>query len=659
MKKLFLCIVLMMPIVLFSASSSRNSVAKETSGTHRVRERIMTLDASLIAERGQPNYFEGLKKQKKFLDDTKSDSCLQAFYLKHSCLHGAVNILKCLLMIPAVDVNQPLQHDKGAGPLHLAAIHGRSEIVDMLLNHGALANMSDNEGFTPLHAAIIGGDVHIIERLLSLGAQVDAIAQRKINDPPIIKLEKKDDESLDIDSEEASQCSNLTTLHIALISGKTEIIQLLLERGANPNANSRYDRIPLITAIKTQNATAVELLIKAGADLNEISHCQEYPLAIAIALGESEIADKLINAGAKIDRLLPGNFSLLHVIAQYERLIPPCMLEIFKKDKGALEALFIADKNGDYPIHYTFTEKNTDLLQQFLMLDVNPNITNRYQETPLYLAAFTGNFNAVKILCEHKADLHAKNILGLSPLDAARMNGHKQIEHYLRNFSPVSQASSSSSSSSSSSTSQEIQDSVASSASSSSELEVSAAPVASVPKPVTHKGKGKSRNRHVGVAELFVVNDHTRQDDDQVFVLRQLAEDMTVVVHKQPKQVIPRVTNLRNMSGKEDKFHQFSSEVDRYLDRGIYIKASEFRTHAALLAEHDIREIRGFAILLPGKIEGTHYDARYAKLDIGQQTQGFDGAFIYLFDAQGRCYHRCFHQNKKYKNNISGFFDLQ
>ena len=635
LKKLFLSILyVLMPVtVLPAASSSGVSGSKIDSGIagfDRSHEYFKSIDESLRAEKADPGYLDGLRSRKKFLDALKSAPHTHAEFFMKACVYGTMNIISCLLMLPNVDVNQVFKDTLGERPLYIACRCGYEDMVAMLLKYGAKPNIKNDRGSTPLIVAAHNGFTKVVDLLIKGGADVNFCTN-----------------------------SNLSALHYAVNAGHKEIVELLLAANADPKACDDNNLAPLSFAVQTGNIALVELLIQAGADIDAVSKAERWPLAVAVYFGYTDIVRLLIGLGAKINPMPNGKFTLLHVLALSESVISSDIFELLKAQKDILSELNVPDASENYPMHYIWSRGNkTDVLQFFLSLGLNPNVTNRYQETPLYSAAYAGNLDAVRILCEHHADIHAKNILGLSPIDAARMSGHKHIERFLRNYPAISRANSPSSSSSSSSSSQEIQDSVASSASSSTTSEDAASEVC-VPKPVTYKGKGKSRNRRVALAELFVVNDHTRQDDDQVFALRQLAQNMTVVVHKQPKQVIPRVTNLRNMSGKDDKFHQFSSEVDRYLDRGIYIKASECNAYAALLDEYDIRELRGFAVLLPGRIEGMHYDARYAKLDINRQTQGFDGAFIYLFDAQGRCYHRCFHQNKKYKNYEASYLKFE
>ena len=54
--------------------------------------------------------------------------------------------------------------------LHLASENNDTELMELLVKHGADVNSRDAEGFTPLHIAAIHGKMQIVKKLLDLGA---------------------------------------------------------------------------------------------------------------------------------------------------------------------------------------------------------------------------------------------------------------------------------------------------------------------------------------------------------------------------------------------------------------------------------------------------------------------------------------------------------
>lgn len=62
-----------------------------------------------------------------------------------------------------------------------------------------------------------------------------------------------------------------TPLHHAACAGHVEIIEMLLEAGAEVDAPALNGGTPLMRAIQSSRPSCVEVLIKAGADVNAVN----------------------------------------------------------------------------------------------------------------------------------------------------------------------------------------------------------------------------------------------------------------------------------------------------------------------------------------------------------------------------------------------------
>ncbi len=83
----------------------------------------------------------------------------------------AVGVAEELKKSPG-DLNLP--DDAGLTPLHLAALHCRTNVVALLLDKGAAVNRAAKDGATPLHLAAQEGCADAVTMLLARGAKANA-----------------------------------------------------------------------------------------------------------------------------------------------------------------------------------------------------------------------------------------------------------------------------------------------------------------------------------------------------------------------------------------------------------------------------------------------------------------------------------------------------
>lgn len=99
---------------------------------------------------------------------------------------------------------------------------------------------------------------------------------------------------------DAQRQDRQTPLHLASYRGRPEIAQLLLDRGANANAEDSFFKTPLhhvaggLYSSQEDGIRVAQLLLERGADINAQNSDRETPLHAASAYGRLEIARMLL-----------------------------------------------------------------------------------------------------------------------------------------------------------------------------------------------------------------------------------------------------------------------------------------------------------------------------------------------------------------------------
>jgi len=165
----------------------------------------------------------------------------------------------------------------GCGPsvdIHEATKEGNIVFVRRGLSKGADVNAVDSDGFTVLHLAVANNHKNIVELLVAKGADINA----------------------------NTRGLGFTPLHFAVMDEKKNMAQLLITKGADINAKDDDGFTPLHwTAIKGHKEI-VELLIDNGANVNPKG--DEFgmtPLHKAASKGHREITELLIANGADVN----------------------------------------------------------------------------------------------------------------------------------------------------------------------------------------------------------------------------------------------------------------------------------------------------------------------------------------------------------------------
>ncbi|KAL8539274.1 hypothetical protein ACS0TY_001052 [Phlomoides rotata] len=250
-----------------------------------------------------------------------------------------------------VDVNREVYDDvrwasRGWTELHVAAAFDRTEEVEKLVEEGGGLESRDKEGRTPLQLAASKGHLGSAKVLVSAGANVDARSKdgrtalyraAANGDRPMSEmlLEAGADPTIgDVDHcrsaiEVARDKDHINVVKLlergeavlqAARRGELEVLESLLEKGANMEFCDRYGLTPLHIAAIKGNKDVVMMLVEFGARVESQDHEGHTPLHLAVEGGRIETVEVLICRGANVNAKTKKGVTPLYIsnLMEYE-----------------------------------------------------------------------------------------------------------------------------------------------------------------------------------------------------------------------------------------------------------------------------------------------------------------------------------------------------
>lgn len=159
----------------------------------------------------------------------------------------------------------------GITPLIVAAGQGQLKAVELLLDRGADIRASTIVDGTALHAAVAGGQTDVVRVLLKRGAVPGAKGMPRSETP----------------------------LYVCAAQGDLNIARMLIEAGAPVNVRTEQSReTPLMAAAATGHADIVRLLLEKGASADERDYNGDTALSMAARAGHNDVVAALVGKGA-------------------------------------------------------------------------------------------------------------------------------------------------------------------------------------------------------------------------------------------------------------------------------------------------------------------------------------------------------------------------
>lgn len=220
-----------------------------------------------------------------------------------------------------------------------------------------------------------------------------------------------------------------TALSNASGTGHYQIVELLLDHGADVNCCIHYQKSALYSAVTNDRIDVAKLLLARGANIlyrtrhaQTVLHIPYFDEALECTKLILEFADETLDAQVKLDFVnaqdCNGDTALSHAVhcdcPKYASLLI---------NHGADAS--IRNSYGMTAIHNAIVRTNPDLLRLLLssmtseavVTCLSLQIANKFGNTALHLASKTANSDCISVLLDYGADISCKNSKDQTPYD--------------------------------------------------------------------------------------------------------------------------------------------------------------------------------------------------------------------------------------------------
>jgi ankyrin repeat protein len=285
-------------------------------------------------------------------------------------------------------------------PLTLAAWGGHSSLVRLFLDGGAAPNgpaVQIARRHRPIDTAAEHGHGEVVQKLIEAGADYSLAHVLKVGlVPQVQRLLANDPDAAGRSLDEGS-----LPLHLAVVPPKAdELIPLILEHGADPNACDERGRTALHAALEFDRTDVVHLLIEQGA---EVDLCAAAGLADSGRVGALLAADRAAARTVQPDGTTALFFSAWSGDERSTRLLLEAGAEPSPRSSQFWACLT--------PLHVAILRKHPSVARLLLEQGADPDAhqvgEGRYWPTPLHVALRFGSPEDVALVLDHGADPNA------------------------------------------------------------------------------------------------------------------------------------------------------------------------------------------------------------------------------------------------------------
>lgn len=280
-----------------------------------------------------------------------------------------------------------------------ACWQGHMDVVSLLYEAGSGIHIRDDHGWTPLRSAAQYGHEEIVNYLLDKGADIGSA-----------------------DNE------GLTSLHAAARDREIPVVETLLKRGAYINARDTYGCTPLDLVAWKGHKDVAAILVDNGAAVEVCDYEGLTPLMTACEFGSEEVTRFLVANGANIHRQdLKGYNALDKAVTVHGRIMHYLIMKGATSDKASEEEEYT-------PLMACIVRGYKDAAEKLLANGADPGKSDSQGLTCLMKAAHHSHVEIVEYLLDNyleqvAIDSQASN--GWTALIQAVMTGHEETVRLL------------------------------------------------------------------------------------------------------------------------------------------------------------------------------------------------------------------------------------
>jgi ankyrin repeat protein len=211
--------------------------------------------------------------------------------------------------------------------------------------------------------------------------------------------------------------SGFTPLHIAATAGRVDIIEYLLQRGADIEARTAGGQTPLFQTVPLASAEAFDCLLRKGARLGARDNSGKSILQFALSWQRPAMADLILARGFAIEVEGPAAQEMLEEAANAGLATVVATLLSRSVPVSA------APRNGTTLLHSAARGGLVEFAGRLLRAGARIDARDQHGLTPLHLAAFYGRDDVIGLLLENGADPSDRAYDGRSALHLAEYAG--------------------------------------------------------------------------------------------------------------------------------------------------------------------------------------------------------------------------------------------